>query len=148
MLSHFNTSNVTIQPCNWIYSVRSKFISIHLMLLFNREKMKCGFGIHNFNTSNVTIQHIRCNLKIIFNIHFNTSNVTIQRDKKLVKVWENNISIHLMLLFNGLIRNSGSLFLPDFNTSNVTIQPWRSGVGLQPCHISIHLMLLFNLLIS
>ena len=49
------------------------------MLLFNREKMKCGFGIHNFNTSNVTIQHIRCNLKIIFNIHFNTSNVTIQQ---------------------------------------------------------------------
>ena len=83
-------------------------------------------------------------LKRLFIFYFNTSNVTIQRDKKLVKVWENNISIHLMLLFNGLIRNSGSLFLPDFNTSNVTIQPWRSGVGLQPCHISIHLMLLFN----
>ena len=54
------------------------------------------------------------------------------------------ISIHLMLLFNGLFPGLPIHILLNFNTSNVTIQ---LPTGHKPCVfylISIHLMLLFN----
>ena len=76
---HFNTSNVTIQPYLLLYSSIIIFISIHLMLLFNRITkhtglIKCTISIH---------------LMLLFNqfISF-VGNVSC------------SISIHLMLLFN------------------------------------------------
>ena len=55
----------------------------------------------NFNTSNVTIQHIHKLQQETQLYHFNTSNVTIQ--------------LYLSAEIIGIYKN--------FNTSNVTIQP-------------------------
>ena len=98
---HFNTSNVTIQhPCSCNYYLYFR-ISIHLMLLFNKNKADyrpcwMSISIHlmllfnhwfllhqlhqcHFNTSNVTIQQKQWVMMIGDYLYFNTSNVTIQR---------------------------------------------------------------------
>ena len=58
---NFNTSNVTIQLI-LSYAVNVVVaISIHLMLLFNYNKVIFIKGVDYFNTSNVTIQPIHNN---------------------------------------------------------------------------------------
>ena len=60
-----------------------------------------------FNTSNVTIQHVK-SLGVQFGkINFNTSNVTIQLKSIKSKSKRMVISIHLMLLFNGVVFTAG-----------------------------------------
>ena len=60
---------------------------------------------------------------------------------------QNFISIHLMLLFNGL---PFFVFIKNkyFNTSNVTIQLTFCTIFIFCFFISIHLMLLFNSIID
>ena len=100
-------------------------ISIHLMLLFNRNQIiHCNLCCY-FNTSNVTIQ-----LYTSYSLHykydyFNTSNVTIQLCLQVI--------IIILILY--------------FNTSNVTIQQITVSWPGRLFFISIHLMLLFNFLI-
>ena len=70
------------------------------MLLFN-QKYDTDIQVHfNFNTSNVTIQHIIYIYNANAVIYFNTSNVTIQPPQSYVIDNAMQISIHLMLLFN------------------------------------------------
>ncbi len=76
---YFNTSNVTIQPPDYI----------------SEKIMK-----ENFNTSNVTIQQLSFVCWYKSDNDFNTSNVTIQQFKANITCNPNWISIHLMLLFN------------------------------------------------
>ena len=102
-----------------------KFISIHLMLLFNRSRELSG----------------------IQRQHFNTSNVTIQLAANSYSIHNSFISIHLMLLFNSYI-NQPHILISDFNTSNVTIQPHNKRLLRLYDYISIHLMLLFNKILS
>ena len=59
-ISHFNTSNVTIQQISAKRCPEFMWISIHLMLLFNFSCQEKRDGVYyDFNTSNVTIQHNR-----------------------------------------------------------------------------------------
>ena len=54
---YFNTSNVTIQHIALTFFTFLTTISIHLMLLFNLQKVfNSHFMFNYFNTSNVTIQ--------------------------------------------------------------------------------------------
>ena len=53
------------------------------MLLFNMLLTKTEYNFYNFNTSNVTIQHIRIISIPTKIINFNTSNVTIQLEEKV-----------------------------------------------------------------
>ena len=53
---HFNTSNVTIQHTYLKIRVPVRFISIHIMLLFNKPVYAAISYLGHFNTSNVTIQ--------------------------------------------------------------------------------------------
>ena len=118
----FNTSNVTIQQVAFYLIFSYSFISIHLMLLFNKIRL----WLHTY------ISRISIHLMLLFNEkilsestmqnYFNTSNVTIQPTGHLLIVSLISISIHLMLLFNRICRICHSC-----------------------CYIiSIHLMLLFN----
>ena len=142
------------------------FISIHLMLLFNDIAALSDTISFHFNTSNVTIQRPATIPTSFILLHFNTSNVTIQLLNTIRLHSSFLISIHLMLLFNILIRlllfrvvynfNTsnvtiqlfilGCLLIKDFhfNTSNVTIQREMQEACYLLCYISIHLMLLFN----
>ena len=79
-MNDFNTSNVTIQHKHNKQKVRSYFISIHLMLLFNLQCIKALSSRYNFNTSNVTIQLSFSAFSCAALSSFNTSNVTIQLD--------------------------------------------------------------------
>ena len=92
------------------------------MLLFNKSVFIKLFHFWHFNTSNVTIQPIQCELLSELEHYFNTSNVTIQQKMKMLKP-------------------SGRIY---FNTSNVTIQHWCRSELVHCTRISIHLMLLFN----
>ena len=78
-----------------------KYISIHLMLLFNAKEVGERLSYLNFNTSNVTIQQASYPLGQVILQYFNTSNVTIQQTG---------------LDMTGATKDY-------FNTSNVTIQP-------------------------
>ena len=98
--NNFNTSNVTIQLNNVCSCQVSSYISIHLMLLFNRQLYLLKSYLIDFNTSNVTIQLSQLHL------------LTLAR----------SISIHLMLLFNYTEDDYNIAQDIDFNTSNVTIQ--------------------------
>ena len=124
-MTDFNTSNVTIQLFFPIKSVILFIISIHLMLLFNKERVTDVNGTQDFNTSNVTIQpdprsafktpiSISIHLMLLFNL------------PKLVLPAIAGISIHLMLLFNCV----------------------RYYCIYKSFNISIHLMLLFNVSLS
>ena len=78
---YFNTSNVTIQPPDYI----------------SEKIMK-----ENFNTSNVTIQHFRMELK---HLHLSISihlMLLFNNYRSFVGISQITISIHLMLLFNNL----------------------------------------------
>ena len=99
--TYFNTSNVTIQHHRQVYVMPQNTISIHLMLLFNRQRLLMNsLQWLYFNTSNVTIQ-LKNSLHISFLCsYFNTSNVTIQRNIFHERYFFIIISIHLMLLFN------------------------------------------------
>ena len=97
---YFNTSNVTIQQPHTIY---------------------CMFHPVYFNTSNVTIQLWHLRLFCTSIMYFNTSNVTIQHRITYLNRQLLVISIHLMLLFNGVC-NYLLQAIYHFNTSNVTIQ--------------------------
>ena len=79
ILAYFNTSNVTIQLISIPYLYNALDISIHLMLLFNKNSLS------NYATTAA---------------NFNTSNVTIQRNSREISSISSWISIHLMLLFN------------------------------------------------
>ena len=78
---------------------------------------------NNFNTSYVTVQltHI-----VFYNFklnYFNTSYVTVQRNKAVLDLYNQIISIHLMLRFNLVIFQKAQYKQSDFNTSYVTVQP-------------------------
>ena len=55
------------------------------MLLFNNVTVPLGFNAPHFNTSNVTIQQQKKDIKTT-KMDFNTSNVTIQRRRE----WSSN----------------------------------------------------------
>ena len=119
---NFNTSNVTIQLTYSHLLDCPELISIHLMLLFNVTApfliiFFICISIHLMLLFNSILDEVTSLL-----MDFNTSNVTIQHVQGKYKAAYNHISIHLMLLFNITLRQS-DLFVLDFNTSNVTIQP-------------------------
>ncbi len=101
MKENFNTSNVTIQPPDYISEkiMKENFNTSNVTIqppdYISEKIMK-----ENFNTSNVTIQLLICSCTRIRIHHFNTSNVTIQRDNSCLCKNISVISIHLMLLFN------------------------------------------------
>ena len=70
------------------------------MLLFNEIDFKKMTLKEYFNTSNVTIQPAVMEKVQETEKDFNTSNVTIQQHLLQPRKYVNNISIHLMLLFN------------------------------------------------
>ena len=107
----FNTSNVTIQLTSLKSNILLRYISIHLMLLFNDFKQCIDFAI----------KKISIHLMLLFNKAF------LYRSLLMI-----NISIHLMLLFNPFTFLILILSY-HFNTSNVTIQlnvnPFYYGVN-------------------
>ena len=80
-LPHFNTSNVTIQLNGKCKRLGDRPISIHLMLLFNKQIRATDIEHCYFNTSNVTIQQTFPKHIFLPLLYFNTSNVTIQPKK-------------------------------------------------------------------
>ena len=142
---YFNTSNVTIQPSRYVRNYSNKYISIHLMLLFNITCTNSWLCYINFNTSNVTVQlsyydfycgglQISIHLMLLFNrqpnLHYQASLL---------------ISIHLMLLFNRqpILHYQASLLISIHLCYYST---YCLSCSLLSCVISIHLMLLFNII--
>ena len=56
----FNTSHVTVYRSILCKSTYPNYISIHLMLLFIREKEQKAEEIYYFNTSHVTVYRVSC----------------------------------------------------------------------------------------
>ncbi len=72
------------------------------MLRFNpiTHRTKSRFTKH-FNTSYVAVQLLSNVLRILILLHFNTSYVAVQRNRRRERKNRADISIHLMLRFNG-----------------------------------------------
>ena len=103
-LWHFNTSHVTVYRRKRKARIPTRFISIHLMLLFIKNLKKYVPPFDNFNTSHVTVY---------------------QRELACANI-SAKISIHLMLLF--IVFSASDISLNFyFNTSHVTVYQWNTG---------------------
>ena len=101
MFVHFNTSYVKVHQTKWQYCLaEQKFISIHLMLRFIRQKKAME----------------------IIRKYFNTSYVKVHPFPPTQPLHVNQISIHLMLRFI-LFSISKRPVLMYFNTSYVKVHP-------------------------
>ena len=185
-LSYFNTSHVTVYLIRLstisltsifqyiscyclsilvLFHSENEFISIHLMLLFIKQKhrtgrRKHGISIHlmllfilspmpllqspalHFNTSHVTVYLTGSSPKESIFLNFNTSHVTVYRIPYRHTERLFQISIHLMLLFIKLVVRIIGLSV-HFNTSHVTVYRITVTQFKANLCISIHLMLLF-----
>ena len=80
-------------------------ISIHLMLLLNVLQGCINIQCGHFNTSYVVIKHNLKKETVHFKINFNTSYVVIKPACSCVNPSYFNISIHLMLLLNEILKS-------------------------------------------
>ena len=97
---NFNTSYVAVQQLWNNIAWRWTWISIHLMLRFNAERMTRFMPYINFNTSYVAVQRNKYTQRRYFYCYFNTSYVAVQPP--------------LGVLVSNISRN--------FNTSYVAVQ--------------------------
>ena len=83
MFVHFNTSYVKVHQTKWQYCLaEQKFISIHLMLRFIRQKKAMEIIRKYFNTSYVKV-HLRLLMTVTAkSIDFNTSYVKVHQKNR------------------------------------------------------------------
>mgnify|MGYP006885643412 CR=1 FL=1 len=100
-LKNFNTSYVVIKLRTTKLNTTLFSISIHLMLLLNRDCFQfIIYRFHYFNTSYVVIKLSHTSIRSNSSSYFNTSYVVIKLQRHILKKPITRISIHLMLLLN------------------------------------------------
>ena len=117
----FNTSHVTLYLKTvekWANVEMFQYISCYSL---SEEGHYCWAEKISFNTSHVTL-YLNWELNKTPENGFNTSHVTLYRVCRRRRCTENEVSIHLMLLF--ISREKSKLYQKgSFNTSHVTLYP-------------------------
>ena len=138
----FNTSHVTLYLAdikNALDRSVFQYISCYSLSRHTREDLNEDLG---FNTSHVTLYHRSAREAAKKNFCFNTSHVTLYPGSGYPENYQQEVSIHLMLLF---IAQTAKI-MPHrvrFNTSHVTLYQKLHQEKNYFTFVSIHLMLLF-----
>ena len=164
IIFHFNTSHVTVYPCDAEDQllIIFHFNTSHVTVYRSLHSAVC-FSRPDFNTSHVTVYHYLQSMHMDFFLHFNTSHVTVYRNqqgyRKVAKQFQYipcyglspvchcwgqdlGISIHPMLRFIYLFQEPETS-KRNFNTSHVTVYLFIFLVYVRTSAISIHPMLRF-----
>ena len=143
-VTRFNTSHVTLYLQNVDYGKMAKGFQYISCYSLSEVVILVGSFLSSFNTSHVTLYRVLIGGAFAIGKRFNTSHVTLYQNVIEIKAkslefqyiscyslsgyhvrknGDDFVSIHLMLLFIGMVMDSMVPFMPSFNTSHVTLYP-------------------------